>query len=800
MKSNISIHISNFSRIHVYMLIFILGIVPVKFVSSQENGKLTFVVSPQGSDDNLGTIDSPLATLEAARDLARKSGAEKKRILVMPGNYYLSKTLELDNRENGLTIEADSYAPVTIYGGSLITGWQQDGEGFWRIDLPGVKEGTKNCRSLIVNGRLAERARFPSERTLFFRNEFNLQPHGGEWANKTREEDYNKLQYRSNDLPASLDINNAEVRIYHMWNESLTGILRNDTINHEFVLSSHTLFPLGSFGKKDYVIYNTREGMTRPGTWYLDRTNGQLVYWPLADEKMSEAKVIVPEMERIIRITGDLNQPVEDIIIRNLKFQSADVPLKSVDAACSRLDGALSMINAQNCILEDLEILNVGGNGISALDLKDCRIVGCHVHHVGGSGILQSGANLFCARNHIHNVGLYYPSAIGLSAMGEDQHVYRNEIHDIPYCGMNVCCIRNLVEENLIYRVMLELQDGAAIYVGGGYGTILRGNVVRDIKSVGDGYGISSYYLDEGTHDCIIEQNISIGVSRPVHNHIAFNSTIHDNTFITDGDMVLSFQSSANFTFENNRLIVPGKIEITQPNGINLWKDNKIFRDGNFDQALSKAFVIESAMPEVPLPARKTMPVEVIHSNKAPVIDGEIAKDEWPGRNFCLDRELTRRPCSGRTVFMKSFYDDKYLYIGVIVDMYKVENLCKGEQWGKNDGIEISLIGNCKKNPVTFIIRSYANGVTQSITDGSATAKAAENLGKLVQYSSKVNKTGWVGEWAIPLDAIGLCAKTNQKVAFNMCAFINEYGNWHCWEGTQGESWQADRAGILLFK
>lgn len=454
-------------QIHLFALIALIVIAPAKQVLSHENESHTFVVSPQGSDDNTGSIDSPLATLETARDLARKSGAGKKRILVMSGNYYLSKPLELDQRDNGLTIEADSCETATVYGGLSITGWRQDAEGLWRVDLPGVKEGTRDCRALVVNGRLAERARIPATGTLLLRNDFNLQPQGGEWANKPKGEDYTRLQYGPNDLPETLDIKNAEVRIYHMWNESLTGVLRNDTANHELVLSSPALFPLGSFGKRDYVIYNIREGMTKPGTWFLDRTNGQLVYWPLEREKMPEAKVIVPEMERVIRIAGDSNQSVENITIRNLKIQCANVPLKTAGSVCADLDGAVSLSGAYNCVLEDLEVSNVGGNGISALDLKDCRIVDCHVHHVGGSGIMQSGVNLSCAGNHIHDVGLYYPSAIGLSAMGEGQHIYRNEVHDIPYCGMNVCCINNLVEENLIYRVMLELQDGAAIYVGG---------------------------------------------------------------------------------------------------------------------------------------------------------------------------------------------------------------------------------------------------------------------------------------------------------------------------------------------
>ena len=33
-----------------------------------------------------------------------------------------------------------------------------------------------------------------------------------------------------------------------------------------------------------------------------------------------------------------------------------------------------------------------------------------------------------------------------------------------------------------------------------------------------------------------------------------------------------------------------------------------------------------------------------------------------------------------------------------------------------------------------------------------------------------------------------------------MSAFCSEFGEWHCWEGTQAESWRLDQAGTLLFK
>lgn len=128
-------------------------------------GSATFHVAPGGNDTNAGTKEKPLATLEAARDAARKADAGSRRIVVMPGEYFLEQPLALDARDNGLTIEAEPAGKATLYGGKLVTNWKRDGDRLWQADLPGVKEGKWDFRALVVNGRLAERACHPATGT-----------------------------------------------------------------------------------------------------------------------------------------------------------------------------------------------------------------------------------------------------------------------------------------------------------------------------------------------------------------------------------------------------------------------------------------------------------------------------------------------------------------------------------------------------------------------------------------------------------------------------------------------------------
>ena len=183
---------------------------------------------------------------------------------------------------------------------------------------------------------------------------------------------------------------------------------------------------------------------------------------------------------------------------------------------------------------------------------------------------------------------------------GRGLAILRNEIHDGPYSGIIAGGRDHRIEENLIYRVMREMQDGAAIY-GNLANCVIRGNVVRDVAQVGQGFGVSAYYLDEGARDCIVEATCQwawhgrlITISR--------NVTIRDNVFIVEKDMVLSFQSSAGYIFEGNTLFAPGKITIIQPNGIKSWKGNVIFRNGLGQNQLPQPFTIDDAMPPVPTP------------------------------------------------------------------------------------------------------------------------------------------------------------------------------------------------------
>jgi hypothetical protein len=649
----------------------------------------------------------------------------------------------------------------------------------------------------------------PESGTLTHHSTFDvpwLSSVGGGWERKPTAEELTTMLYDMKDIPATLEARNAEVRVYHMWDESMVGVSRNDTQRHALIFWPAAKSPPGAFGVKKYVIFNTVEGMTQPGQWYLDRRGGQLVYWPLPGEDIGKVRVIAPRLERLIHIAGNKKQLVEKITIRGLILQGTNTPLKAGGFGAFAFDGAVRIDSARGCTLEKLEICNVGGQGLLATKLADSLITECHVHHTGACGIRIEGSGTGIAHNHVHQIGVYYPSAVAVSADGRSEkglHLYRNEIHDAPYSGIVLGGRNHLIEENLIYRVMREMQDGGAIY-GGVTNCILRGNMVRDIVKMGEGYGVSSYYLDEGARDCLVERNVSVGVERPTHNHIATNTTIRNNVFISDGDMTLSFQRSRGCVVQGNTFFTPGKLTVSPPSAVTLWKDNLVFHDGLSKGGTPLAFKIDEAMPTAVEPHRISWPVAVPRTAQPPRFDGQFHLEDWPGGLVRLDREPSRWSATGAPVYAYLAYDERFLYVAVNVAMFDVSKLRTAAAWGKDDGAEFCIAGRTRDGrAVTFVIRGFAGGTVQSVADAGAPPPAAELLGKGVRFIAKPygkNMGGWRGQWIIPLDALGLKPAPGRKVPFNLGVFRSEDQVWRCWEGTHAENWRLGQAGQLQFK
>ncbi|MCC6446054.1 MAG: right-handed parallel beta-helix repeat-containing protein [Armatimonadetes bacterium] len=539
-----------------------------------------FYVSPQGSDawsgrqpkPNAGKSDGPFATLTRALEAAR--AAEKPgrvRILVKEGKHFLTEPLVLDSRDRGLAIEAAPGERPILIGGRAITGWRQDGDRFWSADLPEVKEGRWDFRLLVVNGEARPRARLPESGDFIHESVFDvpwMSTTGGGWKRKPTEAELITMRYRPGDLGDWLDTRNAEITVYHMWDESVVGLKGHDPASRTLTFSNPAGHPAGAFGVQKYVVWNVREGMKRPGQWYLDRSAGKVVYWPLPGEDMSRAEALAPAMETIIHIKGAPGKPIPGVTVRGLTLTATNTPLRAGGFGAGEFEGAITAAYAPGSLLDKLTVLNTAGQGVKVWNCDRIRIEGCDVHHTGACGIRADGPEIAVTDNLVHHVGILYPSAVGIWAGGPRARVSHNEVHDTPYSAMIGGGDGSLYESNLIHRAMQELHDGGGIYITFCKNITLRGNVIRDIVDTG-GYGASAYYLDEQAEGCLVEGNLSLNVARPCQNHMARNNTIRNNVFITDGDAEFAFARCKDYTFSGNVVYARGGVAFrTPPEGI----------------------------------------------------------------------------------------------------------------------------------------------------------------------------------------------------------------------------------------
>ena len=103
---------------------------------------------------------------------------------------------------------------------------------------------------------------------------------------------------------------------------------------------------------------------------------------------MASITALAPTVESIFRIRGQRGKAVRNVTIRGLTLTVANTPLVAGGFWSRQIPRHRRTDSpAENCRLMDLEIKNVGGQGIRAWNLKSCVIENCHVHDTGACGL-----------------------------------------------------------------------------------------------------------------------------------------------------------------------------------------------------------------------------------------------------------------------------------------------------------------------------------------------------------------------------------------------------------------------------
>ena len=700
-------------------------------------------------------------SLEAALVQARTTVASEKEIVLADGDYFLDRTVVLGPADSNLTIRAEHDGKAVLWGGVPVTGWRKDGDRFHAADLSGVKEGEWDFRSLLVDGVMAPRACYPAMtnqlENLGGWTEKLRAAIDGWWGRKPTDEELTTMPYRKGDLPAGFESRDADVRLYHMWSESFVHVASNDVEKGVLRFSGRMVSPAGAFGRRKYQIFGIREGMTEPGQWYLDHVAGKVVYWPRSGEDMSRVRMVAPKVETLMRIAGNARTPVRNLKLRGLTFTGTTTPCMNAGFGGADVPGALEIQRTENCSFERLTILHVGGTGVKARQSRGLRLSESSVTDCGSSALCIYVADSEIVSNRLLRAGLAFPSAC-LATLGQERlRFVRNEVAYAPYCGLILRGSGNLIEENHISHVMQVLHDGAAVY-GNVRDSVIRGNVVRDVVPNGAGYGASGFYCDETSTDVLIEENVTIGVPRPCHQHIARDIHVRGNTFIADGDLAISFQNCVGCSFTGNRLVAGGRIKPTDAcrTSVTNWSGNSACTASGGEIAWGC---------DLPAPTReKPRSPYRVRRSAAWKADGVLGAEEY-GESCKMDRDAKGCYIGAAPTYVQLAYDDVGLCVGFKMLDYWATPLTEGETWGVDDGIRFAIAER--------VFEAYFSGRIYAVDAKGARTPLAD------VFNGGSGKGGMararVVECRIPFAAVGIRPEKGARMPFSACRRSSHY-------------------------
>jgi hypothetical protein len=311
-------------------------------------------VSIKGNNRNPGSVDSPLASLEAARDLARKIKTNKSnfsdttKVIIHGGLYEINSSLILDEQDGGsdeapVIWIAAAGEDVRISGGRRLSAKEftpvknkqilkrllANAHGkVLEIDLHAL--GIRNFGKHIQYGHGLSVVASPME--LFFKGEpmilaqypnkgamkigavidMGSVPRIGDKSNRgavfTFTDDRHARWAGQEDIWIQGTFN-------YGFADDYSQIANIDTINKLVKLLKPHLYGVASGTDfQSYKAINILEELDSPGEWYADPNTGMLYFWPPASLKNESIQLSILE-EPIVSIEGVRNLRIEGITI-----------------------------------------------------------------------------------------------------------------------------------------------------------------------------------------------------------------------------------------------------------------------------------------------------------------------------------------------------------------------------------------------------------------------------------------------------------------------------------------------------
>ncbi len=508
------------------------------------DSKTIIYVAPDGKDTNKGTIDSPFATLEKARDtiLAMKNsgslGKSGAVVYFRGGDYVIKNAIEFGEEHSGESEDAPiiyrNYPGEEVnFLGAATLDWSNfkkvtdqsilnrivDKEarnhvlevdlfslGYTELSKPswpgpysygyqmpeltsfleenGIVKPESEPSALFINGGEMTLARYPNDKQMII----------------------NKVVKEGSVIPAvpfEVIFDDARVRNWTTADQAIItgtpqyswGTLSTDlgSVNVD-TLSITAKYPTqhkALFGQHLHV-YNLLEEIDIPNEYFVDVNTGKLYIYP-------------PE--------GEINDVYYTILDKNMfwfKAYTKNITLKGINMKYMRSAAVVIGQHANNIQVIGAEITGAAGQTITMNGSENCKIIDCYIHDTeggiqcinsGNRNTLEKGNNVIenCTFRNVEGKKVTYQPALNLTGVGN-----MARYNDISESQHTVFCLGgnfHVVEYNEIYNACSNTDDMGAIYTGRNLthrGNIFRYNYIHDIGSPArGGNGVHGMFFDD---------------------------------------------------------------------------------------------------------------------------------------------------------------------------------------------------------------------------------------------------------------------------------------------------------------
>ncbi len=513
-------------------------------------------VAPGGNDDNPGTRERPLASIQKA--LESLKGAPGT-VVLEAGRYFTARGLVLKGTiggtaENPVVIRSAAPRAAIISGAKQVAEFAPVGpaaakaliskearktvvvadlkaQGFPPLTAMPKQFRAPGREEVIFGDRPLQAARWPNEGFAVFTEVVDAGASKPvHWVTR---EVYRPGSFRfPGDRPQHWDFSRG-VYLHgfwcYDWSDEVLKAADYDASSRELTLAAKHRYGIGNpWNKKSkrkfYAVHVFAE-LDAPGEYYLDRANNRLYLRPPGDIEKTPVWVSIC---RAPLLTAD---GVSHLRLEGLVFENG-------------CDEAIRLKHCTNVTVTGCLVRNTGRGGVTVSGGKNNHVLACAVTRTGSRGVAVhagdrktlTAGDCSVERCHLHHVGRHdWQGGRGVTLGGCGNRVSRNLIHHCPTGGVSYGGNEHVLECNEVHHVCLLYSDVGVFYTGRDWAS--RGNVVRwnyiHSNTNNTGHGSSAIYLDDcDSGDRVVGNIVVGGVGRGVLLGGGRDNTIRGNVFI----------------------------------------------------------------------------------------------------------------------------------------------------------------------------------------------------------------------------------------------------------------------------